>query len=155
MNLLKFVLTVSAIFSFCVCVEAQTKPKTPAATTSNSVNQVKSSPAYAEILLRKTEILSEVESLLVEYTEEYPKVSEMRYESGLLQKEMDRLSAVNAAESSKLTSALGKLMVRKCSLETDLWALLKQFNDQHPDVKRAKRKVEIFEAAIKDILQGK
>jgi len=155
MNLLKFVLTVSAIFSFCVCVEAQTKPKTPATNNLNSINPAKSSPAYAEVLLRKTEILSEVESLLVDYTEEFPKVSEMRYETGLLQKEMDRLMSVNTADSSKLTTALGKLMVRKCALETDLWALLKQFNDQHPDVKRAKRKVEIFENAINDILQGK
>lgn len=118
-------------------------------------NLLKSSPAYAEVLLRKTELLSELESLLVEYTEEYPKVKDLRFETVLLQKELDKLLAVNPAESSKLSAALGKLMVRKCELETNLWSLQKEFNDQHPDVKRAKRKLEIFEAAIKDILQGK
>lgn len=120
-----------------------------------SLNSLKSSPAYAEVLLRKTEILSELESLLVEYTEDYPKVKESRFEVGLLQKEMDRLSAINPSESSKLTSALGKLMVRKCELDTDLWSLQKQYNDEHPDVKRAKRKSEIFGAAINEILQAK
>jgi len=118
-------------------------------------NLLKSSPAYAEVLLRKTELLSELESLLIEYTEEYPKVKDLRFETVVLQKELDKLLAVNPAESSKLSAALGKLMVRKCELETNLWSLQKEFNDQHPDVKRAKRKLEIFESAIKDILQGK
>lgn len=133
---------------------AQVKSQKPVTNpTSDKVQTAKSSPAYAEVLLRKTEVLSELESLLVEYTEEYPKVKELRYESGLLQKESDRLTAVSAADAFKLSAALGKLMVRKCELETDLWILLKQYNDQHPDSKRAKRKVEIFEAAIADILK--
>jgi uncharacterized small protein (DUF1192 family) len=120
-----------------------------------NLQSVKTSPAYAEVLLRKTELLSDVESLLVEYTEAYPKVAELRQEISLLQRELDRLAAANAPDASRLSAALGKLMVRKCELDTDLWALQKQFNDQHPDVKRAKRKSEIFEGAINDILQGK
>jgi hypothetical protein len=71
----------------------------------------------------------------------------------LLQKELDRLTA--AGEPSKLSAALGRLMVRKCELGADLWSLQQQFNEQHPDVKRARRKAEIFEAAISDIMQGK
>jgi hypothetical protein len=129
---------------------SQTKPRPVPPATAQSV---KSSPAYAEVLLRKTELLSELEALLVEYTEEYPKVKERRFETGLLQKELDRLTA--AGDASKLSAALGRLMVRKCEINVDLWALQQQFNDQHPDVKRAKRKSEVFEAAINDILQGK
>ena len=79
----------------------------------------------------------------------------MRFETGLLQKEMDRLLTQNVTDASRLSAALGKLMARKCELETDLWNLQKQFNDQHPDVKRARRKAEIFENAIIEILQGK
>jgi hypothetical protein len=128
--------------------QTKIKPVTPTGAQS-----AKSSPAYAEVLLRKTELLSELEALLVEYTEEYPKVKEMRFETGLLQKELERLTAVG--DASRLSAALGKLMVRKCEIGVDLWGLQQQFNDQHPDVKRAKRKAEIFEAAITDILQGK
>ena len=149
-----FLLSVIILFSSVIFGQSNVKTK-PTTTIPTASNQIKSSPAYAEIVLRRTELLSEFESLLVEYTEDYPKVKEMRYETGLLQKEIDKILSINAADSPKLTAALGKLIVRKCELETDLWSLQKQFNDAHPDVKRAKRKVEIFDAAIKDILQGK
>lgn len=152
MKPLKIISVLSLICLFSAVISAQTKTKPPAPTNSPTA---KTSPAYAEVLLRKTELLSELESLLVEYTEDYPKVKDLRYETGLLQKELDKLSAVNPAEASKLSAALGKLMVRKCELETDLWNLQKELNDQHPNVKRAKRKLEIFEIAIKDILQAK
>lgn len=112
----------------------------------------KSSLAYAEILLRKTELQADVESLVLEYTEEYPKVVEIRYLISALQKESERILAVRPAESSKLTWALGKLLVRKAELETDLWQLLRIYKEDHPDAKRAKRKVDIYEAAIKEIL---
>ena len=153
MNLrrIAFILPLVLLFASFGFAQAKTKP-----TPVTGLNPIKSSPAYAEILLKKTELAAELEGLLVEYTEEFPKVKELRYESGLLQKELDRLLlTVNPADASKLSAALGKLMVRKCELDTDLWSLLLQFNDQHPDVKRARRKSEIFAAAINDILQNK
>lgn len=156
MKLTKIAFILSLLCFFAPAALAQTNVKKaalPIALTKAEI--VKSSPAYAEVLLRKTELLSELESLLVEYTEEYPKVKELRFEVGLLQKEMDRLMAANMPDASKFSAALGKLMVRKCELDTDLWGLQKQFNDEHPDVKRAKRKSEIFQAAINEILQAK
>lgn len=116
----------------------------------SSAQAVKSTPAYAEILLRKTELSAELENLLLGYTEEYPKVKELRFQSGLLQKDSEKLLAVS--DASKLTLALGKLIVRRAELETDLWNLQRQYGDEHPNVKRARRKVEVFEQAIKEIL---
>ena len=43
-------------------------------------------------------------------------------------------------------------MVRKVEAEVDLWRLQQSYADGHPDVKRAKRRLEIFEKAIKEIL---
>lgn len=114
--------------------------------------QVKLTPAYAEILLRKTERESELEEFLLDYTEEFPKVKEIRFELGLIRKEFDKILAVNASEAGKLTLALGKLIVRKIEIETDLWNLRRQYNDDHPEAKRAKRKAEVYERAIKEIL---
>ena len=142
------------IFGCAPLCAAQVKPK-PAAPTTAGAQAVKTSPAYAEVLLRKTELTSELESMLVEYTEEYPKVKEIRFEISQLQKELDRLLAANVADAARLSTALGKLMARKCEVSVDLWTLQQQYNDQNPDVRRAKRRVEIFEAAISDILQGK
>jgi predicted nuclease with TOPRIM domain len=152
MQSLKIAFLLSLVCALAPAIYAQTKAKPPAPVVAN---QIKTSPAYAEVLLRKTELSAELESLLIEYTEEFPKVKELRYESVLLQKELDRLLAINSADSARLSAALGKLMVRKSELGTNLWSLQQQFNEQHPDVKRAKRKAEMFEAAISDILPGK
>lgn len=113
----------------------------------------KSSPAYAELILRKTERAAELEDLLVDYTEEFPKVKTLQFEINLINSEIKRVLTVSPAEAGKLTLALGKLMLRKIELEIDYSNLQTQYKDEHPEVKQAKRKVEIFEAAIKDILQ--
>lgn len=113
---------------------------------------VRSSPAYAEILLKRTELQAALESLVLDYTEDYPKVQEIRHTLWLVQRESGRLAAVKASDTSKLTLALGKLMVKKIELETDMWLLEVNYKADHPDVKRAKRRVEIYEAAIKEIL---
>lgn len=125
--------------------------KLDAGTKSVSSNQsIKSSPAYAEILLRKTELDADVESLLESYTEDFPKLKESRYELSLIQKDLDKL--LTQTDASKLTLALGKLLVRRASLNTDLWALQSKYGAEHPEVKRAKRKVLSFDNAIKEIL---
>jgi hypothetical protein len=129
------------------------KPKpTPTPTIDSELQLIRSSPAYAELLLHRTELESDLDSLLVDYTEEYPKVKAIRIELSFLKVEMDRLFTVNTAETGKLTLALGKLMLRKVELETELVALRAQYKDDHPDVRKARKKVETFESAIKEIL---
>ncbi|HEX9962661.1 MAG TPA: hypothetical protein VGB00_17140 [Pyrinomonadaceae bacterium] len=141
------------LLSALVCfAQTKVKPK-PTPTTLPIVNApsaVKSSAAYAEVLLRKTELEATLDDLSVEFTEEYPKVMETRFALGAIRKEFDRILAVG--DASKLTQGLGKLILRKVELETDLWALRQKYNDEHDDVKRAKRKVTTFEKAIKEIL---
>lgn len=135
--------------SAAIAVSAQTKPSSPA---SAAVNDFKSSAAYAELRLRRAEVESELESLLMEYTDEHPKVKEAKTLVGLIQKETERLQAASSRGSQRLTTALGKLMVRKVELDADYQLLLETLQPTHPDAKRAKKKVEIFEAGIKDIL---
>jgi hypothetical protein len=136
--------------AFCI---AQAKPAVRSSPTAAAdLQPIRSSPAYAEVLLRKTELQSDVESMLTEFTEEHPKVQEAKYSLEALQYESDRLMSVKPADAGKLTLALGKLIVRKVELKTELWLLLKTYKDEHPDVKRAQRKVEIYEAAIREIL---
>jgi peptidoglycan hydrolase CwlO-like protein len=149
------------VFLLCATCSAQQgnsvsrKPAKPVAEPTPApapVSPLKSSAAYAEVILRKTELDADLESLLTEFTDEYPKVKEARIEIELLQRELDRLTAVKPADSGKLTQALGKLMVRKVTLHTDLKTLLTQYDEKHPDVISARKKVQVFEKAIKDIL---
>jgi len=154
--MLRFLLTAALIFSFDLVCNAQSERTAPTTNLSagSSTATFKSSPAFAEVVLRKTELEAELESLLINYTEEFPKVMEMRFESESLKKAILLISAIKTDESSKLTLALGKLMVRKAELETDLWNLRKKYDDNHPDVKRARRKIQVYESAIKEILKG-
>ncbi|HEY0659302.1 MAG TPA: hypothetical protein VGD05_12545 [Pyrinomonadaceae bacterium] len=141
------------LMNFLVCnAQTEKKPIVKNSTSNPVIASVKSSAAFAEIILRKTELEAELESLLINYTEEFPKVKEMRFESDSLKKAIGRLAMVKSAEAAKLTLALGKLMVRKAELETDLWNLLEKYDDNHPEVKRVRRKIEIYESAIKEIL---
>ena len=142
-----------AVMIFCLVLDAagQTAAKTAAAEGRDAA-EIRSSAAYAEVLLRKTELQAETEGLAVEYTEEFPKLAEARFALEAIERERLRLLALKPAAASRLTTALGKLMVRKAEQEVQLWTLRKSLQEGHPDVKRAKRRVEIFEAAIKEIL---
>lgn len=152
MSLQKFAsLIVLLLFSSVICV-AQTSPQ-PAPTTARIVAQViKSSPAYAAVLLRRTEATAELEDLLIEYKEEFPKIKQLRAELVLLKKEMNRILSVNPAEASKLSEALGKLVLRKVELQLEYTNLQNKYADDRAEVKQGKRKVEIFEAAIQEII---
>lgn len=132
---------------------SQSTPSKKTEPTVMAATEVSSSPAYAELLLRKTDLRSELESLVLDYTEEHPRIREIRFILLLIDRDILRLKSVKAGEGSKLTLALGKLMLRKIELETDLWKLQSNYQDGHPDVKRAKRKVEIYESSVAEILK--
>lgn len=151
---MKFLLFIGCLVLFCgaVGVNSQTPARPKASQTVAQAQTARSTPAYAEVILRRAEIESELEGLLLDFTEDYPKVKQSRFGLANLRKQADMLLAVKPAEHSRLTLALGKLLVRRNDLETDLWVLQQSFADEHPDVKRARKKVEIFERAIKEIL---
>jgi hypothetical protein len=147
---MKLIIFIAALFVCAFPAFGQPNSK-PAGTASTETN-IRSTPAYAEVLLRKTELTAELESLLMTYTEDYPKVVEIRRELEALKPEIDRLLSVKISDSGKLTTALGRLILGKASHAAALKKLQMQFQDAHPDVKREKRMVEIYEAAIKEIL---
>ncbi|MBV9217176.1 MAG: hypothetical protein JO053_13485 [Acidobacteria bacterium] len=113
---------------------------------------IRSSAAYAEILLRKTELLADIESLSADYTESNPKMIDMRFELASLDRSLEKMFMVKPTETARLTPALGKLIVRRASLDAELNRLNRSYNKDHPEVKRARRRLEIFDSAIKEIL---
>lgn len=119
----------------------------------DNAGPIKSSAAYAEVLLRKTELQAELESVLADYTEANPKLMDLRFELAALNKSLERIYAVRPSETGKLTLALGKLLVKKAALDTDLNRLQRSYAKDNVEVKRAKRKAEIFEASINEVLR--
>ena len=142
------------ILSFALSANAQTNGRKAVAQTSVSANNqaAKSSPAYAELLVERTELEAQLEDFLGDYNEDFPKIKELRFQLDLIQKALNRFLAVSASDAPKLSLALGKLTLRKIELETALWNLQKQYKDNYPEVKRLKRKVEVFDRAIREIL---
>ena len=61
---------------------------------SSDPGPIRSSPAYAEILLRKTELLADIEAYSADYTEENPKMIELRAELASLNKQLDKVFGV-------------------------------------------------------------
>ncbi|MBK9769037.1 MAG: hypothetical protein IPP63_19655 [Chloracidobacterium sp.] len=102
---------VPAVLLLAGSIIAQEGGKTEVA--GKEVGPIRSSAAYAEILLGKTELQSDVESFLIDYTEQNPKVVDARFELAALNKEIDKIFAVRPSETTKLTSALGKLVLKK------------------------------------------
>ena len=152
--MLRFIFGIFLFFSIAGVCFAQSVSKIEAEKTpANTFSQaVKSSAAFGEILLRQTELKADLEDLLLAYNEEFPKIIEMRLQLASLQKEISKLATVKTSETGKLSLALGKLIIRKAEIETDLWKLRQQYSDEHPEVKGTKRKLEVFEKAIKEIL---
>ncbi len=103
-------------------------------------------------MLRKADLRSDLESLLPDYTEQNPKIIDIRFELSELDNALDRLFSVKPNELSKLTLALGKMLVRKAGLATELAHAKRSYNDEHIEVKRLKRRLEAYDTAIKEIL---
>ncbi len=121
-------------------------------TAPKIAQEVRSSATFAELVLRTAELEAELDALLYSYTEEFPRVKKTRYELQLLQSDLDRISKMNASEAQKLTQALGKLLLRRAELATDYWVIKNRVSEEHPDTIKAKRKLQIFENAVKKIL---
>lgn len=151
MNVMKVLFIFVCLFSFSTLVFSQKTNQEPSKpTVSQTTNPAKASPAYAELLLRRAELESDVEGWLETYTEDYPRLKAARFELDLINKDLTKLLA--QTDVSKLTLALGKLLVRKNQIETDLWALENQYGKDYPEVKRNQRKLESFQKSIKEIL---
>ncbi|MCO6511063.1 MAG: hypothetical protein J5I65_09745 [Aridibacter famidurans] len=113
---------------------------------------VRSSPAFAELILRRAVLESELEELLVRYTNDFPKVAEMRFELAEIEAGIGKLLEIPAEKASKLTLALGKMLVQRAEYATELDVLKRKYEDSHPEVKRTARKLEIFDKAVRTIL---
>ena len=141
-----------ALFAVLMVIPVFGQTETDDKPSENDIPEhVSSSPAFAEVVYRRAILEAELEELRVRYTDEFPKVVELRTEIEELDSSMKKLLAVEEEESSKLSQALGKLLVQRAVYATELSGLKSKYSPEHPDVKRAATKLAIFEKAIKRI----
>jgi uncharacterized protein involved in exopolysaccharide biosynthesis len=116
-------------------------------------SSTKSSPAYGELVMRKVEVEADLKQLLVDYTEEHPRAKEKKVELDALNREMDKIAAMDNAMIPKLTSTIGKLILRKIELEAEMFRLSGQYAKDHPFIKKTRDKLEVIEGEIQKALQ--
>jgi uncharacterized protein involved in exopolysaccharide biosynthesis len=126
--------------------QPQTVPQTPQGST-------KSTEAYGALVLRKVEVEAEYKEMLVDYTEEHPRVKIKKAEIDSLNFEMEKIAAMDSSFIPKLTATVGKLVLKKIDLQTEVNKLLLQYSEDHDLVKRAKQKVAVIEEEIQKVLQ--
>lgn len=149
MVVIKHIFAVAIIsLTLCALVVAQKD-----GVSTEAISSIKSSPAYAEIILRKSELLADIDAFGADYTEASPKMIELRSELVSLDRSLEKVFAVRPSETGRLTQALGKLIVRKAALDADLNRLSRNYSKEHPEVKRAQRRVDRFDSAIAEILK--
>lgn len=144
------VIAAAAVVSASAQVAKPVPPKPSASRPATAANDYRSSPAYADILVERTRVQVVIEDLGASYKDDFPPLVEARYELSLIDRDVKRLAAVK--DLSLLTPALGKLILAKLEAEVALWKVRDRFQDAHPDTQRAKRKVDIYEKAVAEII---
>jgi uncharacterized protein involved in exopolysaccharide biosynthesis len=148
---MKYFFLIVFIFVYSLSIFAQTDNKKVEYSTPTS-KAIKSSPAYSALILQRTIIRAELEEMLVTYTEDFPKVKDARHEIDLINFALSRLLDTKVTDSCKLSDSLGQLLIKKTAVEMELYNLKKKYKDDHPDVLRTKRKLDIYEKAVVEIL---
>src|SRR5215203_3999113 len=113
----RFIYIAVAILGLCTVSATGQTGRSNTRVESVKAANLKATAAYAEVALRRAEMEEEVESLLLDYTDDFPRIKELKFALGRVKAESDRLTAITAAENGKATTALGKLIVRKIESE--------------------------------------
>jgi transcriptional regulator GlxA family with amidase domain len=152
-NLVRCLVVISFFLMTTAAADGQTRSrKSDESAPVRASIEVRSSAAFAEVIFRRTELEGALQELLVSYKEEFPKVKNARYELNLIEAELNKMRKTKASEAGRLTLALGKLIVGRSRAATDYWILKNRYSDQHPAAKKAKRRFEIYDKAITEIL---
>lgn len=110
-------------------------------------------PAYGVLIVRKSVVESELAELSEKVTNEHPRLESMRFELRALRREMTKMRAVETSDESKLSSAVGNLILSRVALEVELNDLLVSLKPQHPEVTKKRVELAVIEREIDNVLR--
>lgn len=117
------------------------------------VSKVADTGAYAEVFAARVEAEAELKVLTTDLTEETAQVREKKLERDLLDREVRWLTALPSTSHEKMTTALGRLLVRKTQAEVSLKMLSANYAESFPSVKKARTRIEVYNNEIQKLLQ--
>ena len=143
-------LLIAVALAVCVC-------GTALGFQPQSVDRVSSAAettaAYARLVLRKATVESEVAELSATLTNEHPSLTAKRFELRAIGLEMDKMRMFEQSRVSKLSAAVGDLIVSKVAVQVELHALRARLTRQHPDVTKKSDELAALEREIENVLQ--
>jgi uncharacterized protein involved in exopolysaccharide biosynthesis len=110
-------------------------------------------PAYARLVLRKATVESELADLSARVTNEHPSLESKRFELRAIDRELNMMRAFEASRVSKLSSAVGDLILSKVALQVELHRLKARVTPQHPLVAQKSDELAALEREIENVLQ--
>ncbi len=118
-----------------------------------SLSAPETTPAYAVLVLRKAKVEAELSELSEELTNKHPSLEGKRFELRSIRREMAKMRAIETSHVSKLSTAVGNLILSKVALEVELNDLLVRLKPQHPDVRKKKIELGALAREIENVLR--
>lgn len=110
-------------------------------------------PAYSMLIQRKVKVQAGLESLLEQYSSDWPKAKTLQFELDALKIEMKKMVEVTEEKVAKLTSGYGTLILRRVSLDSEIQTLLLEEGSDWPGVKEKQRELELLDKEIQKIMK--
>ena len=112
----------------------------------------RTSEAYSLLSQRKAKLQAELETLLREYSGEWPAAKRLQFELDTLKSEMKKMAVVDQSKISKLTAGYGGLILRKVSLSGEIDTLLREEGSEWPTTKERQRELELLDQEIQKLM---
>ena len=113
----------------------------------------KVSEAYSLLIQRKAKLQSEFETLVTLYSSDWPLAKRVQFELDALKTEMKKMSEVEDAKVSKLTSGYGHLILRKVALAGELELMLQEYSSDWPPALEKQRELELLDKEIQKLMK--
>ena len=113
----------------------------------------KVSDAYSLLIQRKVTLQAKLESMVREYSSDWPPAKGLQFELDALKTEMRKMSEVDQSRTSKLTSGYGGLVLRKVSLTGEIQLLLQEQSSEWPVTKDKQRELELLDREIQELMK--
>lgn len=115
-------------------------------------NNPRTTPAYTLLVQRKVKLQAELETVLAEYSSDWPPAKRLQFELDALKVEMKKLAETDEAQIPKLTNGYGTLLLRRAALEGEIESLSQEQGSDWPDLKQKRRELELLDNELKKIL---
>ncbi len=112
----------------------------------------KTTPAYSLLVQRKVKVQAELETVLAEYSNEWPPAKKLQFELDALEAEMKKVADTDEAQIPKLTNGYGTLLLRRAALDCEIQSLSQEQTSDWPGLKQKRRELELLDNELKKLI---